>query len=340
MRYNISNQHPTAPFIYGSIRASYQDNLLLVLLTLQIIVMGLMHDFSGIMVLVCAALGAYAAGILTNESDNKYRPNPQILIAGLLTGFFLPNDIGFLFSFIIACIGYFLSRGIFGGKGGSWINPVALAVCIASICKPDCFSHLITTEQIAQSGSVFNAFTAAGFSHISADQSVTSMLNTSFLHRAGVTLPQGYITMLISFPSKIPAFRYNIITLASSVLILSIKGIQKTLVFTFLGVYGALIWFFPITQGIHGYAQGDILYAWLTGGTFFAAFFIITDTGTLPRSNTGRFVSGLLLAVFAFFVARPTASQAGIPFAILSANCLTPLIEQVETLCYKKMRAL
>ncbi len=314
MLHNVSKPYPIAPFIHASLRGVYQDGVLLVLLAIQIIIMGMVKDFSGIMVIFCTAFGVYAASIVTNNSsDKRFTVHPHILITGILTGFFLPNDIGFFFSFIIAFISYFLTCGIFGGKGGSWINPVMLAVCIASVSKPEFFTDIIMQQHIIKHGSAFQALTESGFTRIPADQSITSMLNTSFLHRAGVTLPEGYMTMLISFPSKIPAFRYNIITIMSSILLLSIKGIQKSLVFTFLAVFGSLVYFFPIVQSIPGYAQGDILYAWFTSGAIFAAFFIINDTGTLPRSSEGRFLSGIALGICAFFVAKPGVSQAGIP---------------------------
>lgn len=339
MRRKEHPAYPTAPFINASVNIFRQTKLVLLLLAVQIAAMGFMKDVRGISILVCTVAGVLTASLLIGITKKKYTFDIQAVVTGVFIGFFFPNDSGFLFSFIIAFISYSLSEGIFGGKNGIWIHPVMLAVGIASVSQPHLFVNSITQAHLHEAGGGFNAFSAQGFSRIAADRSITALLNTSFLHKAGVTLPEGYLTMLINFPSKIPAFRYNILTLASSLLLLSLQTIQKTLVFTFLGAYAVLVYLFPFAQGMQGFAQGDILYAWLTGGVLFSAFFIITNTSTLPRSNGGRFVSGLSTAFFAFFTVHPAASQAALPFAVMSANCLTPLIEQAEVFFYKKMRA-
>ena len=260
------------------------------------------------------------------------------LLTGLLIGFFLPVNSGFVFSFLIAFMSYFFSWGIFGGKGFSWINPVMLAACIAAICKPECFVQPISFDRIAADGSVFAALEPSGLLQTPTDQYITSMFNSTFLHGAGVTLPEGYIGLFLHYPSAIPAFRYNLLTLCSSIVLLSSKTINKTLPFTFLFIYGLLVYLFPSVGQTGVYGKGDILSALLTSGALFAAFFVMNDGGSIPRSRAGRCMTGILTGVFAFFITGSGAIPEGIPFAVLFVDCLNPLIEWMESYIYRRIR--
>lgn len=326
-----------APYSYTGMNAYQTAILFLLLLLLHLTVMGIMRDFIGIGLIFCTATAAVASSVLINYRQGKIVFDIHALVAGLLMGFFLPANGGFVFSFFIAFMSYFLSWGIFGGRGFSWINPVMLAACIAAVCKPGCFVQPVGIEQIRAAGSVFAALEASDVVRVSADQHLTSMLN-SILHGIGVTLPEGYISLFLSYPSTIPAFRYNMLTLFSSIVLLSSRSIQKMLPFSFLAVYGILVYFFPFTVRASAFGRGDILSALLTSGSLFTAFFVIHDSGSTPRSQIGRLVSGILTGTFAFCITGSGASPVGIPFAVLLSDCINPLIGWFEESFYKRRR--
>ena len=337
----LYNQSPPvkAPYIYTGINTRHTALLFLFLLLLHIAVMGFMHDFAGILLIICTGAAAVCASLLIDYRQGKATFDIHTLLTGLLIGFFLPIESGFIFSFFVAFMSYFLSWGVFGGKGTSWINPVMLAACIAAVGKPDCFVQPVNFDQIVSGGNVFAALeTASNTIKTFEDQHLTSILNSTLLHSVGVTLPEGYIGLFFLYPSSIPAFRYNILTLLCSVILLSSKAIHKTVPFTFLAVYGMLVYFFPPAMQQHTYGRGDILSAILTSGALFSAFFVMNDGGSLPRSWGGRLICGSLTGIFAFCIIGPGAYPAGIPFAVILVNCITPLIEQLETYVYKKKR--
>ena len=233
MPHNYAARFP-APYIYTGVNARHTAMLVLSLLVLQLIVMGIMHDFASIFMIMSAGTAAALASFLIGYTQGKRVFDIHALITGLLIGFFMPANSGFVFSFLIAFMSYFFSWGIFGGKGFSWINPVMLAACIAAICKPECFVQPIGFDRIAANGSVFAALAPSGLLQTPADQYITSMFNSTFLHGAGVTLPAGYAGLFLHYPSAIPAFRYNLLTLCSSIVLLSSKTINKIIPFTFL----------------------------------------------------------------------------------------------------------
>ena len=337
MPYNRTMLAP-APYVYTGMNARQTAILVLSLLSLQLIAMGIMHAFASIFLVISAGAAAALASFLIGYMQGKSSFDIHALVTGLLIGFFLPVNGGFVFSFLIAFMSYFFSWGVFGGKGFSWINPVMLAACIAAVCKPDCFVQPASINRIISEGSVFSALEGSGLLQTPADQYITSMFNSTFLHEVDVTLPEGYIGLFLHYPSAIPAFRYNLLTLCSSIVLLSVKTIHKTLPFTFLIVYGLLVYLFPSAGHTSTYGQGDILSAILTSGALFSAFFVMNDSGSIPRSWEGRFITGILTGIFAFCIAGPGAIPAGIPFAVLFVGCLTPLIEWLEAYFYKRRR--
>lgn len=337
MPYNRTMLAP-APYVYTGMNARQTAILVLSLLSLQLIAMGIMHDFASIFLVISAGAAAALASFLIGCMQGKSSFDIHALVTGLLIGFFLPVNGGFVFSFLIAFMSYFFSWGVFGGKGFSWINPVMLAACIAAVCKPDCFVQPASINRIISEGSVFSALKGSGLLQTPADQYITSMFNSTFLHEVDVTLPEGYIGLFLHYPSAIPAFRYNLLTLCSSIVLLSVKTIHKTLSFTFLIVYGLLVYLFPSAGHTSTYGQGDVLSAILTSGALFSAFFVMNDSGSIPRSWEGRFITGILTGIFAFCIAGPGAIPAGIPFAVLLVGCLTPLIEWLEAYFYKRRR--
>lgn len=327
-----------APYIYTGVNTKQTAAFVLLLLSLQIAVMGLMQDFAAILLILCTGAASLSASLLIGSIQGKMSFNVHAVLTGLLMGFFFPIDSGFVFSFFIAFMSYFLSWGVFGGKGNSWVNPIMLAVCIAAVSRPDSFVQLADFGRIYSHGSVFAALGSGMVSTGAIDQGLTSMLNSTFLHSIGVTLPEGYISLFLLYPSKIPAFRYNILTLISSIILLSVKTIHKTLPFAFLVTYGTLVYCFPPITQTGSFGGGDILSALLTSGALFSAFFVMNDSGSIPRSWCGRLISGILTGIFAFCIAGPGAFPVGIPFAVITVNCINPLIERLELSFYKRKR--
>ena len=164
MPYNRTMRSP-APYIYTGMNARRTAILVISLLSLQLIIMGILHDFASIFLIISAGAAATLASFLisyTQSNQSKAVFDIHALVTGLLIGFFIPVNSGFGFSFLIAFMSYFFSWGVFGGRGFSWINPVMLAVCIAAVCKPEFFIQPVGFDQIVSGGSVFVAMEASG----------------------------------------------------------------------------------------------------------------------------------------------------------------------------------
>ena len=134
--------------------------------------------------------------------------------------------------------------------------------------------------------------------------------------------------------SMIPAFRFNILTLFSSMLLISVGIINWIVPTSFLAIYGILVRLFSQTlfTGIVG--QGDLLLALLTSGTLFTAFFIVDFYGTTPITNLGKLIYGITVGIIAFFITGCGTSPIGSMFTVLFANVVSPIIQLFEDKIY------
>lgn len=323
---------PAPPFIYTRSLVLKTDIMLISLLCIQLALLAFSMDFYALLNIACALLGAVSVEYLfqyMNKCPVKF--STQVITTGLLIGFFMPISIGFVFVFFLSAFSLFVSKIIFGGSGKNWINPVAAAACIAYISHPESFpSALYGAALIRGHGGFFQVLEANGLLKLKTDFSVTSLLNSVLLHGIGVTLPEGYVSLFLNSTSVVPAFRYNIISLLSSVVLFAFKAADYILPSCFLITYGIAVFVFSQVPITGAYFSGDILAALLTGGILFSAFFVLTEPSSSPKTKYGKALCGFLTGVIAFCICGSGASPAGAVFSVLFANMITPLIEKME----------
>ena len=331
----------TAPFVYTRLPVLGMNIAVLSLLGIQILILAITADFYALLNITAAVMGVLCVeNLLRYLASSKLSLSLEMIISGLLIGFFMPTGIGFIFVFILSAFSVFIVKTVFGGTGRNWLNPVAFAVCAAYISRPEAFPPLISDfSLLREKGSIFALMEANGLLKLKTDFAVTSALNSLLLHGVGVTLPEGYISLFLNSTSSIPAFRYNIITLISSIILFSIRVADYILPAFFLTTYAILVWTFGMVPVSNIYFTGDILSAVLTGGVLFAAFFVMTEPASSPKTKYGKAMSGFFTGLFAFFICAHGASPAGVFFAVILGNIISPLIERLEIKIQAKKRS-
>ncbi len=279
-----------------------------------------------------AVIGSILAELCTAIPGRKNTfGDGTVLIAGLLTGFLLPSNLNLFIIFAVSFSGILSARVLFGGAGSCWMNPVAAAVCIAYISQPDAFPpFLVNADGIRTVGDAFGSLRLDHFSQLVSDQSLTNSINTGLFGRFGIKLPEGYLTLFWNSPSVIPAFRYNVITLLSSIVLISMNIIDWIVPLFFLLAYGLCVRFFSLLPFSPGFAGGDILFALLTSGILFIVFYVLADYTTTPRSRGGKAASGILAGLIAFILCGPGGSPVGGVFTVILVNALNPILEYLE----------
>jgi len=321
-----------SPYILTRPTVSRMSFVAAVTLAPQILMLIISGDIPALINLVAALSGSVIAELCIAIPDRKNSfGDGVVILAGLLTGLLLPITLSPFIALGVSFSGFLIARVIFGGTGSYWVHPVATAVCIAFISQRIIFPlPLVSVEGMRMAGDAFSALKMDHFTQIGSDQNIASNLNSTVLGFFGIKLPEGYITLFENSPSIIPAFRYNSITLIASIILIAMNIIDWIVPCAFLLTYGLCVRFFSLMPFGFGFSGGDILFALLTSGILFIAFYLLTDFSTMPRTRTGKIISGILAGFFAFILCGPGGSSAGGIFTVFLINIINPIIEYCE----------
>ncbi len=321
-----------APFILSRPTVSRMSVITLATLTPILAMLAVAKDYAALLTVAASLAGCLAAEAAGSyfRGKNTFGDGTAIL-AGVLVGLLLPSGMRVFVSFAAAFTGFFIARVAFGGLGAYWIHPVAVSVCVAYVSQAAFFPPpLITAEGIRQAGDAFAALKLDKFAQLPTDQGIASFLNANAFSLFGIRLPEGYVTLLWNAPSAIPAFRYNILVLLASIVLIAMDIADWIVPSAFLVTYGASVWFLsPIPFG--GAPEGgNVLFAVLTSGVLFTAFYVLSDFSASPRTRIGKLVSGFVAGLAAFAICGPGGSSIGAAFTVIVTNAVNPVIEYAE----------
>ena len=325
-----------APFSYLSPSLTNISTALLILLAPQIIMLLITKAYSSLILIATSIISSVLAEFISNKIR---RVNTLFdltaIVQGLFIGMFIPQNYPILPVFFIVLLSLLLVKYVFGGNADSWINPAAYTVIIIYFLGISFFPEFLITKEYLESGNPGIQLIQNGdIPVLQFDSSFTFWLNTHFFSRLGIEIPSGYLSMFWDTQSLIPAFRFNILTLISSMILISLGIINWIVPSTFLLVYGILVRLFSQTPFTGIIGQGDLLLAFLTSGTLFVAFFIIDFYGTTPITNFGKCLYGIIVGLIAFLITGCGTSPIGAMFTVLFANVISPLIQLLEDKIY------
>ncbi len=322
-----------SPFIVNSQTVTTMSIIIACTLIPHLVMLAVDRDLTSLLQIAVALTGSLLAElcIIIPQRRNTLGDG-LVLVQGLLTGLLLPVGIPLISIALISFLSVLICRVLFGGTGYSWLHPSVAAVAIAYVSAPHWFpDNLAGGETIGSIGSILGAFKLENFRIGQQDMEITAALNRMLSSIAGIKLPEGYVSLFWNAPSSIPAFRYNIFTLAGSLVLISMKTVDWYIPAVFIGVYAALVRIFAMYPLNGLFMQGDMLFSILTSGILFIAFYVLTDTSSSPRTITGKLVYGMSAGIFAWLLCGPGGSHTGIFFAVLLTNISGTAIEQVET---------
>lgn len=321
-----------SPFILT--RPSVRKMTLVIACTLipQLCLLAYASDYGALLTVAATVVGAAIAELAYSiPTEKRVSFDHDALLAGLLAGLLLPSTLNPLIATVVSFVGVLVARKLFGGTGSFWMNPVALTVAIAYVGNAALFpAQSVTPEGIRTVGDAFGAMKLENFAQIASDQSLTGTANSGLLRLFGIKLPEGYVTLFWDAPSAIPAFRYNAITLAASIVLIAMNVIDWIVPLAYLATYGLSVYFLSLAPIIGSARSGDALFAFLTGGTLFVAFYLLPEYSTNPRTRVGKAILGTIAGLVAFLVAGPGGSPVGGAFTVIVANATSPVIEYLE----------
>lgn len=326
------------PFSY--LKPSLNSMLIAFVIVLlpQIIMLAITGSYKSLIIIVCSILGAVVSNFLyaffKKVSNFSYLSS---LVQGIVIGMLLPYSYNPVAVFFITAASIFLSKYIFGGFASCWANPAAVTIAVSYFLNVTVFGdYLVTSADLQTRNAALSLINSGAIPLVSVDANITAFLNSSVFSLFKVSIPDGYVSLFWDTHSIIPAFRFNLITLVSSIVLLSLDMVDFIIPACFLLVYSLLVKFLgPVfVGGIAG--QGDVILSLLTSGTLFCTLFILQWFGSTPISKIGKMIYGILAGLFAFLIVGFGTSPVGYVFTVLVMNCLSPVIQVVENKIIRK----
>lgn len=320
------------PFSYLRPSVRTESGIITFLLLAQTAMLFITKSFDSLLIILASLLASYAVDFLNTQKNYK---NSFIILSstirGLLTGLLIPASFPSVTVFFITFMVLFINRYALGGFANSWINPVALTVAVCWIIGGRFFPVLELPYTAFSSKNIALTLIQNGtFPQNAFDVTVTNFLNRKLFSLFSVSIPEGYFSLLWDSHSTIPAFRFNLLTIVSSILLLGIDVLNPIIPAVFIFTYALLVKLFApfFYDGL--LFHGDIILSLLSSGTLFSTFFLLSWHGTTPFTNRGKWVYALSAGILAFFIMGIGLSPCGFSFIILIVNVLSLFIQSFE----------
>ena len=319
---------------YSFLSPSVADSSLglLVLLLVQVVLLAITRSFNSLLIVSLTTLSALGADIVNSILRQHFERSWRVaIIQGIIVGLLLPSTYSPIAAVIITFCVLLLSKYAFGGFSGPWVNPVAITVAVAYFLDMNAFPLLQVDSSLLQNRNAALLLIQDGTIPIAAEDAyITAFLNRTIFSLFKLAVPEGYVSLFWDTGSLIPAFRFNAITLLSSIILISLDMIDWVIPACFMTVYAVLVRLCgPLITGAV-MLQGDMLLAILTGGTLFAALYVLQWYGTTPSTFAGKCLYGCLAGAFAFLIMGMGTSSVGYLFVVLAMNIICPIIQYLE----------
>ncbi len=328
-----SDRLSVKPYAYLSPSIESIRRGVLALLLPHILMLILTKSFSALAVVLCASLGSIVAELIVSLLIRRKKIEVlSPLIQGLLTGMLLPCSYSPVASLVLTMLTMLFCKYVFGGFATSWINAPAVAIALAYLINMGAFSVMqLTPDDLGMRNAAMSLISGSDFKMLSIDSAITSFLNRTVFGLFGIVIPDGYISLLWDTGSMIPAFRFNLLTVFSSLVLFSLNMMDFFIPLVFLGVYAVLVRIVgPLITGGPAF-QGDVILAFLTSGILFSTLYLLQWYGTVPITRWGKSVYAVCAGFAAFLIVGMGDSPVGYVFMILCMNIISALIQVFES---------
>lgn len=321
------------PFIYKRESLGTQGIKLTVLLSVQVLMLILTKSYDSVVVIACAALASFLSNLFVSKcfDQNIHFSTIISIVQGILIGMLVPGSYPPVSVFFAVFISMLISKYVFGGFSFTWINPVVFTVLVLWFTGGSLFPDFSVTKDILSLRNPSQSLIENGTFPVNAlDSGITDFLNSTIFSFFKVSVPEGYVSMFWDTHSVIPAFRFNFISIISSLFIFCTDLYKVIIPMTFTFVYILLVRLVsPVfTESVP--MHGDMLLALLTSGTLFTSIFVLGNLSTAPVSIKGKILYAVIAGITAFLVCGCGTSSIGLMFTVLIADLFSMIIQRFE----------
>lgn len=322
------------PYKFANWSLNTISSVIIALLLIQVLMLFITKSYASISVLFCAVSASISSELIHRfllKNNLNFHAWRISIIQGLLTGLLLPEAYNPFAVFIVVLIAMTILKWAFGEFAESWANIVAVCILVLYFINSSCFpSPSLTPSDLQSRNAALLLIQNGTVAPISTDSAITEFLNKTIFKLVGISIPEGYVSLLWDNGSSIPAFRFNIITLISSIVLFSLDFVDILIPSLFLFIYTLLIRLVSplITGGVP--MQGDIILALLTSGTLFSTLYILQWFGTTPINLWGKIIYGIASGIFGFIIIGFGLSSIGFVLTVVIMNLISPCIQIIE----------
>ena len=244
----------------------------------------------------------------------KHDVNEGFLVSGILIPMVLPIDIPLWMVALATAFAVVIGKEIFGGTGYNIWNPALLARAFLFFAYPAQMSgNKVWISGLNKGEGIVDGFSGA-----------TPLANAA----DGLEIPSLFDSFIGIIPGSIGETSTVLILLGAILLIYTGIGSWKIIVSVFAGGYLMALLFNSI--GTAPIMQVSAIHHLCLGGFAFGAVFMATDPVSATRTETGKWIYGFLIGVFAILIRLVNpAYPEGMMLAILLMNTFAPLIDYI-----------
>ena len=327
-----SKQIALKPFVFNRPSISSVSIRFLILLLLQVGMLVFTKSYGALFVVCTSTLAALIVSVIDYfVSDCPIYKMLNLVIQGIIIGLLLPENYPLVSVFFITFIVLFIAKSLIFNKVNNSINVAVLAVVIAWFVGKKFFPTFgITSDMIVLKNSSMYLIQNGSFPIYKFDSTITSFLNNHILGFFNTTIPEGFVSMLFDTHSVIPAFRFNLLTILSSIFLFADKAFSGIVPALFLLVYSLLVRIFSpfVFGGLIN--QGDVILALLTSGVLFGTIFLMQMYCASPVTLLGKIIQGVLLGGLGFAIIGCGTSPIGMVYTVLIGNITSMIIRVFE----------
>ena len=237
--------------------------------------------------------------------------------SAMILALLLPNYIHPVYAALGAAFAMVVIKHSFGGLGSNWMNPALGGWLFIRFSWPQAFASALdgAADRLPQTASA-------------ADQVIRDFFNRFIFMIFGAELPAGYIDLFSLQSPGIIADRAVLALVVAVAVIAAFEISRSWLSVLYLAVFGFLI---RMAGDPGAWWNGDVILAFLSGGTLVAAFILIVDPSSGAKSVPGNIIVVILAAVLSMTFRVYASAFYGCFFAVALVNALTPFLCKLES---------
>ena len=248
--------------------------------------------------------------------------NEGFLVSGLLIPLIMPVDIPLWIVAVATAFSVVFVKEVFGGTGMNIWNPALVARAFVFFAYPTEISGDKVWIAGLKKGLAVDGFSGA----TPLADCAASLDNGSTASQLLGDLP-GFCDMFMGWiPGAVGETSTLAILIGAAILLVTGVASWKIMVSVFAG--GALMGLLFNAVGANAYMEVPFYYHFVMGGFAFGAVFMATDPVSAAQTETGKWIYGLLIGVFAVLlrVLNPAYPE-GMMLSILLMNTFASLID-------------